>query len=339
MKLLELNLKAVGPFSGVVLDLGGGEQGLHLIFGPNEAGKTSTLRALSFLLFGFPQRSTDNFVHPNEQLRIGGRLRHSSGERLEIVRRRGLKNTLRGSDDLAIVADDHLARFLGGINQDTFETMFGIDHERLTKAGEEIRTGQGQLGELLFAAASGLAGLSQGQQRLQKELDELFRPRGQNQRINKSLAELRGVQEELKRSQLSSEEWQKHERAYHETMKAAELIGAHVRTARSRQGALKRIRSAMPLVATHRRLTTELNELGNVIRLRDDFGDELRKAQDRLREAEPTIARSRATLQEIDSRLAQLDPSPLLLETASEIESLQERLGAVEKANHDRVRQ
>ena len=73
MKLTTLNLKAVGPFTGVVLDLSAGEQGLHLIYGPNEAGKTSTLRALSHLLFGFPQRSADNFVHPNEQLRIGER--------------------------------------------------------------------------------------------------------------------------------------------------------------------------------------------------------------------------------------------------------------------------
>src|SRR5271154_6651396 len=109
MKWLTLNLKAVGPFTDVVLDLSRGEQGLHLIYGPNEAGKTSTLRALSHLLFGFPQRSADNFVHPNEQLRIGGTLRHSSGEELEIVRRRGNRNTLRGPDDLSIVADDCLA--------------------------------------------------------------------------------------------------------------------------------------------------------------------------------------------------------------------------------------
>ena len=106
MKLLTLNLKAVGPFTDVVLDLSGGEQGLHLIYGPNEAGKTSTLRALSHLLFGFPQRSADNFVHPNEQLRIGGTLRHSSGEELEIIRRRGKRNTLRGPDDSSVVADE-----------------------------------------------------------------------------------------------------------------------------------------------------------------------------------------------------------------------------------------
>src|SRR5208283_5537517 len=100
MKLINLNLKAVGPFTDVVLDLSRGEQGLHLIYGPNEAGKTSTLRALSHLLFGFPHLSADNFVHPNDQLRVGGKLRRSDGEDLEFIRRRG-KNNLRGPDDLA----------------------------------------------------------------------------------------------------------------------------------------------------------------------------------------------------------------------------------------------
>jgi uncharacterized protein YhaN len=338
MKLLTLNLRAVGPFTDVVLDLSGGEQGLHLLFGRNEAGKTSTLRALSHLLFGFPQRSADNFVHPNEQLRVGGRLRHSSGEELEIVRRRGNRNTLRGPDDSSIVADSCLDRFMGGMSQEMFETMFGIDHERLTRAGEEIRTGQGQLGELLFAAGAGLAGLSQAQKTLHDRLEELFKPRGQNPRINKALAELSGIQQELKRSQLSSDEWQKHDRIYHETSSKAEQIREKVRKARGQQGALKRIKSAISLVASRRRLTTELNELGSVIRLRDDFGKELGKAQDQLRLAEHTIARSRAAIEEIDAQLVQLDPPAMLLDCVNDIESLQERLGAVEKASHDRIR-
>ena len=84
MKLLRLNLKAVGPFSSAVLDLSAGQHGLHLIYGPNEAGKTSALRAISHLLFGFPHLSADNFVHPNEQLRVGATLRHSDGGELEI---------------------------------------------------------------------------------------------------------------------------------------------------------------------------------------------------------------------------------------------------------------
>jgi uncharacterized protein YhaN len=338
MRLTTLNLMAVGPFTGVVLDLSAGEQGLHLIYGPNEAGKTSTLRALTHLLFGFPQRSADNFVHPNEQLRIGGTLRHSSGEGLEIVRRRGNRNTLRGADDSSVVADECLARFMGGINQETFQTLFGINHERLTQAGEEIRTGQGHLGEMLFAAGAGLAGLSQAQKAIKERLDELFRPRGQNQRINRALAEFGGTQKDLKLRLLSSDEWQKHDQTYHETTSAADQIREQVRKVRGEQVGLKRIKSAIPLVATRRRLNTELNELGDMIRLRDDFGVELRKAQDQFRIAEHTITKSRTTLEDIDARLAQLNLPRTLLDAATEIESFQERLGAVEKATQDRVR-
>ena len=281
-----------------------------MIYGPNEAGKTSTLRALSHLLFGFPQLSADNFVHPNEQLRIGGTLRHSSGDELEIIRRRGNRNTLRGPDDSSIVADECLARFMGGMNQDTFETLFGIDHERLTQAGEEIRTGQGRLGEMLFAAGAGLAGLSQAQKALQEGLEELFKPRGQNPRINKTLTELRRDTEGPSFAMLSSEEWQKHDHAYHETTSAADQIREQVRKARGEQARLKRIKSAIPLVATRRRLSTELNELGDVIRLRDDFGAEFRKAQDQLRLAELTIAKSRATLEETRRAVGPTRPAP-----------------------------
>jgi len=338
MKLTRLNLKAVGPFTGVVLDLAAGEHGLHLIYGPNEAGKSSALRALSHLLFGFPHLSEDNFVHPNDQLRVGGKLRLSKDEELEFVRRRGKQNTLRGPDDTSVVPDDRLARFLGGMNQDTFTTLFGIDHERLTQAGEEIRTGQGHLGELLFAASAGLAGLHGAQEALKQELDGLFLPRGQKQRINKLKAEFDEAKEELKRYQLPSEEWQRHDIAYREATTAAEQLKEQLRAARVDQARLKRIKSAIPLVARRRRLTHELAELGDVIPLRDDFGTESRTAQDQLRRAEQTIAQSRAAILEIDAQLAQLASPRRLLDAADEIELLQERLGAVVKASQDRTR-
>ena len=70
MRLLRLDLKAVGPFTGVSLDLSAGTHGLHLIYGPNEAGKTSTLRALSHLLLGFPLRTPDD--NKSVRRRAGG---------------------------------------------------------------------------------------------------------------------------------------------------------------------------------------------------------------------------------------------------------------------------
>ena len=111
---------------------------------------------------------------------------------------------------------------------------------------------------------------------------------------------------------------------------------AQIRAARGEQGRLKRIKSAIPIVARRRRLLQDLDELGDVIRLRDDFGAEFRGAQDQLRLAEQTIDQTRAAIAEIDAQLAQLDPPQVLLDAADEIGSLRERLGAVEKANEDR---
>ncbi|MHB1559695.1 MAG: AAA family ATPase [Isosphaeraceae bacterium] len=338
MKLLTLDLRAVGPFTGTVLDLSAGQHGLHLVYGPNEAGKTSALRALSYLLFSFPTRSADNFVHPNDQIRVGGRLRHSDGGALEFLRRRGNRNTLRGSDDSSIIPDERLARFLGGMSLDTFEVMFGIDHERLTRAGEEIRTGQGQLGELLFAAGAGLAGLRRAQQTLQQRLDDLFKPRAQNPRINKSLAELRDTQDELKQKQLPSEEWQKHDRAFREAVEESKRLSDEIRSARAEQGRLKRIKSAIPIMARRRRLTQDREALGSVLRLRGDFGDEFRQAQDQLRLAEHAENTANATILEVNALLDRLDPPRALLDAAPQIEALQERLGAVSKAGADRLR-
>jgi uncharacterized protein YhaN len=338
MKLLKLNLSAVGPFTGVVLDLSAGKEGLHLIYGPNEAGKTSALRAVSYLLFGFPQRSADNFVHPNDQLRVGGTLRHKDGDEVELIRRRGNKNTLRGPDDSLVVSADLLKHFVGEMSQSSFETLFGIDHERLSLAGDEIRTGKGRLGELLFAAGAGLSGLRKAQQTLQKELDELFRPRVQKHaRITRILAEIDTDQKKLKQLQLPSESWVDQDRAFREAMHDSERLRDQIRTARLEQGKLKRKKSAIPVVAHRHRLKGELTGLGDVIRLREDFGTELRGMHEQKLLAQNTIDKARVAIEALVARLAPLNPSQRLLDEAGEIESLQERLGAVEKASRDRA--
>ena len=114
MKLLSLSLSAVGPFTGIVLDLSAGKEGLHLIYGPNEAGKTSALRAVSHLLFGFPHLLGRQLRPPQRSASRGGKLRHSGGDELEVIRRRGNKNTLRGPDDSSVIADRPVEAVPGG---------------------------------------------------------------------------------------------------------------------------------------------------------------------------------------------------------------------------------
>ncbi|MDL1964299.1 MAG: AAA family ATPase [Deltaproteobacteria bacterium] len=62
--------------------------------------------------------------------------------------------------------------------------MFGIAHADLVRGGREIIQGGGSMGQIIFAAGSGVANLRAVQEELQSEIDLLFKPSGQKPKIN-----------------------------------------------------------------------------------------------------------------------------------------------------------
>ncbi len=78
MRIRRLHLPAFGPFTDLDLDLAPGAIDLHVIHGPNEAGKSSCLRGLQAWLFGFPERTRDDFLHPRPRLLAGGELEETA---------------------------------------------------------------------------------------------------------------------------------------------------------------------------------------------------------------------------------------------------------------------
>ena len=84
MRIERLDLVAFGNFTDVVLDLS--VPVLQVVYGPNEAGKTTARAAFSNLLYDFNLRTTYAFVHPMSKLQLGARLRTEEGRSLEVVR-------------------------------------------------------------------------------------------------------------------------------------------------------------------------------------------------------------------------------------------------------------
>src|SRR5262249_59327426 len=79
------------------------------------------------------------------------------GDVLECIRRKGLKETLRAGDDKSVVSDETLRAFMGGLSEEQFKQLFGLDHQLLDEGGRLIALGKGHLGEALFAAGAGLS--------------------------------------------------------------------------------------------------------------------------------------------------------------------------------------
>ncbi|EXJ16612.1 ATP-binding protein [Imhoffiella purpurea] len=335
MKILDLYLQAYGPFSGAHLDLSGGTQGLHLVFGPNEAGKSSAMRALRALLYGVPEHTPDDFRHGRQDLRVGARLRASGGDELVCYRRKGRKNTLLGPDGKAI-PDASLAPLLGGIDERLFERLFGIDHDSLVSGGDALLAERGREAEALFASGLGSTDVQSVLRQLDQEAEALFRPRARNSSINGRLSKLAEIEKAQREATLSAGQWEQARKSFETARSSLEQTDQALRQASRERSRLERIRRTLPNLARRDRLADQLAALGELPSLADDFAKkregasaELRLAQAARTAAETRAAELRATLQTLPVRFALLDEADL-------IEALRERLGSHRKASADR---
>ncbi len=335
MKILELQLRAFGPFTQHCLDLSAGEQGLHVVYGPNEAGKSSALRALKALLYGIPDRTADNFVHPNDQLRLGGRLRLADGSELAFLRRKGRKHTLLSADETPL-AESVLTPFLQGVGAELFETLFGIDHEALVRGGQEILEQKGEVGQALFSAGLGTADLRKVLKELDEQAQALFLPRGTNPSINAAIKAYRDTHKRLKETALSSREWDQH----HKALAAATRELNHVEEERDRlvveRNRLKRIQAALPYLANRQELLKRLEAFEGVVVLSDDFSRRRLEAQKALDTARELQAKAASRLYTLKAKASEVRVSQTILDQAESIEDLYQRLGSHRKALQDR---
>ena len=333
MRIDELNLVAFGPFTDRVLTFD--ETGIQIVYGPNEAGKSSALRGLKALLYGVEERTLDNFLHANDKLRIGGRLRTSDGYELAFVRRKGRKNTLMSPDGEAL-DEQMLAPFLQSVTPDFFETLFGIDHQALVQGGQEILEQKGEVGQALFSAALGSHALHAVLAQLDDEADSLFRPRGSTQTINLALKSYAELNKKVRECSLSSREWDEHHRALGRTTKELEKIQSELAGNRSEINCLQRIQRVLPKLARRRDLFQELELLGDVIVLPDDFADRRQKAMNALETAQTIVEKAAPRLDGLQKQLEGLSTNQELLDQAESIEDLHARLGGHRKAQQDR---
>jgi uncharacterized protein YhaN len=308
-----LNLRAFGHFTEYELVFNQSKS-FHLLYGPNEAGKSTTLRSITHLLYGFPQQTSDSFLHTNSKLRIEGQLKKNSGEVLHFVRRKGIKNTIL--DPSGNTLDDNVVNtFLQGISEEQFLNMFALDHVRLREGGESLLQSGGNLGESLFSAASGINMLRTVFEDLEKKSGELFKKRGSTPEINKLLKEEKDLRKKIMDNQLKIQAWKDLERTYSEGKKQTDNIRLKVRELQSNLEKLQRLKITLPKIAKQKELHQKLTNLGIVPTLQEN-AVELRK--------ESQLELDRAVN---DRKKAESDSAELLLE----IEKIKIPTGIVEQ--------
>jgi uncharacterized protein YhaN len=260
VRVQRLDLFAFGPFTNGKLDFSKKPAALQLIYGPNEAGKSTTLRALLALLYGIPLRTSDAHLHDMARLRIGATLLDERGRSLTVVRRKGAKQTLLDAEGQPL-HESALSEMLAGIDEGLFRNMFALDHQRLREGAEVLLAGGGQLGEGLFDASVGSLTLREVKEALRLEAEELFKARGKTPKLNQALEALREQARKKRESALSPSVFADQTRAIEQARRRRDVALGQRRELLTEQARLSRTLEIVPLLSRYDAVLAELAAL------------------------------------------------------------------------------
>ncbi len=336
MRVRRLELIRYGRFTDACVDLPREAPDLHIVVGPNEAGKSTVMTALEDLLFGMPARSAMNFVHAYRDMRLGAIL-ESDGDSLSLRRRKGTKNTLLSSEDVPLPAGERLlAPFLGGTTRERFERIFSLDHERLRTGGREILAAKGDIGEALFSAGSGFQDLRAVRRKLDENADLLWSKRKAGHRkYYQAKDRLEQADAARRESTVSAGKWRELEVAYKTRKQEHEDLDLEIQAKSAEQRKLERLRRVARLVRHKARLESDISSLGTVADIPESAAETLQHAERDAQSASHRMEELGAELERLRREREALNWDGALLRRAADLDRLFERRIEIQPERRD----
>lgn len=340
MRLLELHLKAFGPFTDQMLPLGSGQQRLVLVHGLNEAGKSSALRAIAGLRFGIHPRSADRFLHDYGQMRIGGIFVDTQGQKYSLMRRKGSGVTLKFADfnidgaELADPVSPAIVRLLtAGLVVEDYQSMFGLDHKSLRAGGEALAHGEGEIGAALFEASAGVFNVTEVLDELDITAKKFYLAgaNAKNSRINQALNEHKTQTEQYKQALIKPAKWETVASASQQANDTLQTVQREFNQCSAEQLLSRELIAVAPILSSLSHANTLIGELSNQPLLAEDAASERAQAEAGLADtvADAVIHEEAVTKQ--DNLIAKLQHDPVILSIAPMVTRLHAAIAGIEQ--------
>ncbi|MFB9327134.1 AAA family ATPase [Paenibacillus aurantiacus] len=332
MRWSGIHIEGFGKWSDYRLRLG---EGPTVIYGPNEAGKSSILGFARSMLYGFASKA--NKAERQEPLhggKHGGRLyfrdaqgmpyvleRYASASGKVVLKRLDEEDGIaRDGNDIVMSQAQWERQFLGGISERVYRELFAITLTELQAIG--MLEGD-ELGKQLYHAGwSGGAAAALAEKQLTGQLDALYRPKGSTQPLNRAAKAWDELETELRRMADPIE-------AYHRLTLQIEEEAALLRqeevalsSLRADHALLRRAVAQHGLWLDKRALILEQERLASWPLLPADLRHRYEALTDRRAKLLTEIARLDAQCDECRTRLSLLASDEGILEDAETIEHL-----------------
>jgi uncharacterized protein YhaN len=318
MRLIHLALERYGAFTDRVIAFRPDAR-LHVVLGANEAGKSTALAAVTDLLFGFEKFTRYAFQHDMPQLRLGAEIAAADGRRLHFRRRKGNSRTLIDAAE-APLPDDALAPYLGGLSRTVFCRAFGLDAASLRAGGREMVDVEGEVGASLFAAGSGLRGLTELSASLDAEAEGIFAPRQAKHRTFYQALERHDIaRRAIRETSLRSADW----RALNDEIATAagqlDALRAEQKAMAVERARLERLQRVRPILVQIDALEQRLATDNGLVEADSPWIDQLGGTLERCRAAAAGAVQAGTALERAASEAESVALDPALTHRADEI--------------------
>ncbi len=319
MKIRQLHINRFGHFTDCDLVFPG--EGLQVIYGPNEAGKTTLLEFLRGVLFDFPARTPYDFGGLGEVAGVATLELHD-GRSVELRRRKGNKDkvAIKINGIPTELDDTGWLRLLDHADRTLFESVFAFGLNQLSRGEESLK--HESLQSALFG--SGLGGTSSPDRVLAeigRQADELFKKGGSKPTINALLADLKSITKDIKDCSLRPE-------SYHQAVKEADKATETAKTLSNQVDALRRKHAqlekqirAWPKWWELQQLRSDRAQIGVLPALPTDARKKYVDLGKELKEHEETRADKATQIERVNGLLGALQLNPVAVLYRIEIKS------------------
>ena len=346
MRIARLDLTRYGRFSDYTIDLGPAPadgSDFHIVYGLNEAGKSTTAAAILDLLFGMEKQSPYGAAeartnwHAYSAMRVGARI-EVGGRAHEIARLKRDRNSLVDADNRPL-DETFLKAELAGVDRASFRMMFSLDDESLEKGGEAILASRGDLGQLLFSASAGLAEFSGRLDALREKAEKFYRPRASKTELAEWKRALEALKDERDKADTLASTYAELLRQRDEAKAAYEFAGRGLSERRARADAIRRVLAALPHLSALRDAEANLLPLADLPTPPEGWGVELARLQAEAIKVTVQKETAEAAIKVLEAELAAIGDDAVALRLASRVDAWGELRSRFDTARDIPVRQ
>lgn len=335
MKLRRLEVENYGIFREQCFEF---DSDFTLVFGPNEAGKSTLLQLIREQLLGFRLQNPYSFASHAGEMAATAELELADGGRLRFRRRKGKKDVVVGELLPAGHKIDaaNLANLLGGMTPERYEHLFGFSLEELTAGQASLN--EANIGEALYGGAiGGLANFQNIRTQLRDEAEAIFTPRGRTKIVDNILRQLKEQTKELRSKTVKPREYEQLARECETAAAEVERLRKRVMELRRDEAHAARVSSALEPWLRCQRAEEELAELSVPPDLPLDAAAQLAQLKSRRDELASELQSIENDLHTEQRELQALKLTPDLLDREAQIRQLQQQIKQIESCRSDLV--